>query len=275
MDDSLFNRLPAELRIKIYEYALTFDRVSCRPGETSRFWPERALTKKLALTQVCKQLRMECQHLPFTLNRLVVGLAPWGERFSEISALHGHTYEIAQDIEDVPSGFMSESITMSLDMAPEAKLYIFRYGRTSPFVDARMTHHWVKIKLFFGKLIRETQGHEFVMDVTPGDEKYGIHLWCEAGDHDPTETSLESRFELQAEAATECRKPGHHIFVANMNCASVIATANRHRHHDRSLCNVTKHADKLVAQVTKLEYCAGVVVEHDLERWNTSGQPAI
>ena len=274
MDDSLFSRLPAELRIKIYEYALTFDRVSCRPGERSRFWPERALTKKLALTQVCKQLRTECQHLLFTLNRLVVGLAPWANRSSGTSAPHGHIYEISQNIEDIPSGFMSESTRLSIDLAPNAK-FLFRYGRTSPSVDATMTRHWVKIKLFFGKLIRETQGHNFIMDVTPGDEKYGIHLWCEAGDHDPTEIGLESRFELQVEAATPGRKPGHYIFVANFNCASVIATANRHRNHDRSLCNMTKHADKLVAQVAKLEHCAGVVVGQNLDEWNRSKQPAI
>lgn len=35
MDDSNVKTLPAELRIKIYEYALTFDRVSCRPLESS------------------------------------------------------------------------------------------------------------------------------------------------------------------------------------------------------------------------------------------------
>jgi hypothetical protein len=57
MDESLFGRLLAELRARIYEHALTFGRVSCRPREPDRFWPERSLVNKLALTRVCKQLR--------------------------------------------------------------------------------------------------------------------------------------------------------------------------------------------------------------------------
>lgn len=63
MDDSGFSRLPAELRIKVYEYALVFDRVSCRLHGSSCFWPERSLSTQLALTRVCKQIRAECQDL--------------------------------------------------------------------------------------------------------------------------------------------------------------------------------------------------------------------
>lgn len=69
MDDSGFSRLPAELRIKFYEFTLVFDRVSCRLHESSCFWPERSPSTQLALTRVCKQIRAECQDLPFTLNK--------------------------------------------------------------------------------------------------------------------------------------------------------------------------------------------------------------
>lgn len=126
MDDSIFNRLPAELRIKVYEYALTFDRVSCRPQKPSRFWPERSLGTQLALTRVCKQIRAECQHLPFILNALIVGEAPWKkdsqwqERFFSISELFSLADDVAQNVANIPSGLVSASATLSIALDPKA-----------------------------------------------------------------------------------------------------------------------------------------------------------
>jgi hypothetical protein len=110
-----------------------------------------------------------------------------------------------------------------------------------------MTSLWIEIRFFFERLMHTSQTHKFQLDVTPGDEKHGIHLWCEAGGHDPTETSFESRYELQAEVATSGRIPDQYVSVATFDCAPGIATANRHRDHDRSLCNVAKHGNRLLA----------------------------
>ena len=144
MDDPTFNRLPAELRIKVYEYALTFDRVSCRPQESSRFRPERSLGIQLALTRVCKQIRAECQHLPFTLNALIVGEAPWRKdsqwqgRFFSISKLFNLADDVAQNVASIPSGLMSASATLSIALDPKAKA-MFRSGLTTdPLINRQL-----------------------------------------------------------------------------------------------------------------------------------------
>jgi hypothetical protein len=276
MDDSSFNRLPAELRIKVYEYTLTFDRVSCGPRESSLFSPERSLSTQLALTRVCKQIRSECQDLPFTLNRLIVGAAPWQERFCSdrffsMSELFSLADDVAQGIARIPPDLMSASTTLTLDMHPKAKS-MFRYGLTpEPLIDRQLLADWIAIKLFVGRILRTTQAHgELLLDVTPGDEKIGLHLWCEAGDHDPSETGLESRYELLPAIPAFGDSPWDSIVAATFGCAPVRATMDRHRHHDRSLCNVAKHGEELLEQVAHLDYHAGAIIKRNVHVWNTS-----
>ena len=132
---------------------------------------------------------------------------------------------------------------------------------------------WVAIKLFLGRLLRTSKIYKFVLDVSPGNEKYVIHLWCEARDHDPVLISFKSRFEVQAELATSGGDSGRYVIAANFDCSSVTATANRHRDHDRSLCNVTKHGDKLLAEVAKLECCAATIIGRRIEEWNRCISP--
>ena len=265
MDNSNFKRLPAELRVKVYEYALTFDRVSCRPHGSSRFWPERSLTTQLALTCVCKQIRAECQHLPLTLNKLNVGAAPWQDlppwqgRFFSISELYSLADDVAQDIARIPPGLMSASTTSSLDLNPKAK-EMFRYGLAGFLINRQRITDWIAIKVFFGRLLRTPQTHNIVLDVTPGNEKYGLHLWCEAGDHEPAETGLESRYELKPEIAPPGSRAGHFIVAATFDCAPVHATVDRHRGHDRSLCNVAKHGEETLAQMVHIDYHAGTII---------------
>jgi hypothetical protein len=269
MDSSTLRRLPAELRIKIYEYALTFDRVSCRPHGSSRFWPERSLASQLALTRVCRQIRAECKHLPFTLNKLVVGTAPWQERPFSISQLYSLADEVAQNIASIPSGLIFDSTKLSLELCPKAKSML-QYGITGPLITRQLITDWIAIRLFFGKLLRKAQTHNIVLDVTPGDEKYGLHLWCEAGDHDPSETGLESRYELQPEFVTLGSSPGHVIFAATFDGSSVRATVACHRDHDRSVCNVAKHGEELLAQVGHLDYHAGAIITQNMHVWNSN-----
>jgi hypothetical protein len=74
MDNSPLGRIPVELSITIYEYALTFDRLSChlRPSDQS----QRSLSTQLALIQVCRQIRAESRHMPLTLNNPIAGHIP-------------------------------------------------------------------------------------------------------------------------------------------------------------------------------------------------------
>jgi len=277
MDNSSFKSLPAELRITIYEHALTFDRVSCKPRASSRFRPERSLNNQLALTRVCKQIRAECQLLPFTLNKLIVGTAPWQERsralwqerFFSIAELHSLADDVAQDIASIPSGLMSASTVLTLELDLKAKA-MFRYGSPGPLVNAQLITDWSAIKLFFGRLWRATHSRRnIVLDVTPGDEKYGLHLWCEAGYHNPSETGLESRYELRPEITTTPGSSTEHFIVsATFDCAPVRATMDRHQNHDRSLCNVAKHGEQLLAQVAHLDHHAGAIITKNMHVWN-------
>jgi hypothetical protein len=268
MDDSSFNTLPAELRIKIYEYALTFDRVSCRPHGSSRFWPECSLARQLALTRVCKQMRAECQHLPFTLNKLVVGTTPSqeGQRALPISQLYRLADEVARNIASIPPGLISESTKLSLDLIPWTSSML-RYGNPGK---AYFLQHWVAVKLFFGRLLCTTGTHKFLLDITPG-----THPRCDAGEDCPFETDREARYELQPEITTAETDRSHFVVAATFNTARILATADQHRTHDRSLCNVTKHGDALLARMSEIERAAGTVIDRNIDGWNSASSARI
>lgn len=77
MEKSPLGRLPPEIRLEIFEYVFTYERLACnfnywsvaRKGERKY----RPLSKELGATLVCKQMRKETLHLPFSLNTLVCG----------------------------------------------------------------------------------------------------------------------------------------------------------------------------------------------------------
>lgn len=75
MENSLFNRLPAELRTRIYEHVFTFDSLRCQDGRWRVCVKRRMsrLTTQLGPTLVCKQMRVETLHLPMALNEPVCG----------------------------------------------------------------------------------------------------------------------------------------------------------------------------------------------------------
>jgi hypothetical protein len=269
MEDSSFNTLPAELRIKIYEYALTFDRVSCRPLESSIFWPERSLKTQLALTRVCKQIRAESQHLPFTLNQLVVGKTPWqiGTLSWSISHLHSLADDVARNIASIPPDLISKSTVLTLDLIPWARSML-RYSG-APY-KPHFLSRWVAVKLFFGRLLRTAWASNFLLDITPKD-RFGMHPWCDTGEGLPSETDREPRYELQPEIAAGSNDTGPFIVAATFNTSRILATLDRHRDHDRSLCNVTKHGDVILAQIVELDRVAGTVVDRNTHSWNTTG----
>jgi len=75
METSPFNRLPAELRTRIYEHVFTFDSVRCQDGRW-RVYEKRKISRlatRLGPTLVCKQMRAETLHLLMALNEPVCG----------------------------------------------------------------------------------------------------------------------------------------------------------------------------------------------------------
>lgn len=119
--------------------------------------------------------------------------------------------------------------------------------------------------------MRTTQAHgKVLLDVTPGDEKIGLHLWCEASDHDPSETSLESRYELLPAIPALGDSPWDSIVAATLDCAPVRPTTDCQRNHDRSLCNVAKHGEELLEQVAHLDYHAGAIITKNVRILNIS-----
>lgn len=257
MDNSPFGRLPAELRIKIYEYALTFDRVGCRPGESSRFWPERSLSAQLALTRVCKQIRSETLHLPFTLNNPIVGHAYWGTDFTEAMRAAD---EVTRNVASIPAELLSESTAFSLSLNGEAKRMLTSDGDYGRGVSVMFL--LVVLRSFFGKLLDTPQTHDLLLDLTPGEKYITPKLWCDAGDSYPSGLSRELRFELNAEKTTvEVFTTQGDMPFAAFNHTRALAMIRQHQDHDRSLCNVAKHGEQLMARVASLENKSGSFVD--------------
>lgn len=88
MDASPLIRLPSELRNQIYEYVFTYETLTCDKGR----WSAKRHDKKCPLPlarewgplQVCRQMREETLHLPFSLNTPTCG-APASDPYYEWS----------------------------------------------------------------------------------------------------------------------------------------------------------------------------------------------
>lgn len=144
---------------------------------------------------------------------------------------------------------------------------MLRYSGT-PYKSSFLSR-WVAVKLFFGRLLRAAGPRNFLLDITPKD-RFGVHPWCDARERLPAETDREPRYELLPEVATGSNDAGPSIVAATFNTSRILATLDRHRDHDRSLCNVTKHGDAMLAQIVELERVAGAIVDRNIHVWNTA-----
>ena len=146
---------------------------------------------------------------------------------------------------------------------------MFRHSGPGKSNESYFLIHWVVVKLFFGRLLRTAKTHKFLIDITPN-ERVGIHPWCDAGEGSPAETDRESRYELQPEIAAADGDERHFVVAATFNTSRILATADQHWDHDRSLRNVTKHGDALLARMAELERAAGTVIDRQTREWNTT-----
>ena len=117
MDDSPLNRLPVDLRLTIYELALTHNApitLKYRPGASEPVSGENAQPQLhlLAFTETCKRIRHECDDIFYRLNSFAIevsGCSPKSEPDSQhrkalLSPVHSLAHAIgAGDIIIVPS----------------------------------------------------------------------------------------------------------------------------------------------------------------------------
>jgi hypothetical protein len=269
MDNSPFVRIPAELRITIYEYALTFDRLSCRLRPSDQSKP--SLPTQLASIQVCRQIRAESRHMPFALNNPVAGHVPClcidrGSQWVE-TAVTSHR-EARETIGCTPTSLVTDVTTFSFDMHCWDR-QLSNLGTVSSMAK----FHWANLKFIFGELIHVTQQEKFVLDLTPRRKCDIGRLWCEVDYTNPVFTSQSTSFSV--EVVLERDASGAHArtesddFLARIDRARVLTVMHKHRTHDRSLCNATKRGETFIARLAQLEHEADRVIARCRGSWRS------
>jgi hypothetical protein len=269
MDNSPFGHIPAELRITIYEYALTFDRLSCRlrPSDQS----EPSLSTQLALTQVCRHIRAESGHMPFALNNPVAEHVPClcidrGSQWVE-TAVTSHR-EARETIKCTPTSLVTDVTTFSFDMHCWDR-QLSNLGTVSSMAK----FHWANLKFIFGNLIHVTQQEKFVLDFTPRRKCDIGRLWCEVDYANPVFTSQSTSFGvdvvLDKDASGAHARTERDDRLARIDSAGVLAVMHKHRTHERSLCNVTKRGEAFMARLAQLEHDADDVIARRRGSWRS------
>jgi hypothetical protein len=264
MDNSPFGRIPAELRITIYEYALTFDRLSWRPRPSDQL--ERSLSTQLALTQVCRQIRAGSRHMPFELNNPVAGHVPclcidrasqWVE-----TAVTRHR-EARKTIGCTPTSLVTDVTTFSFEMHCW-DMQLSNLGAVSPMAK----YYWANLKFIFGEL---TQQEKFVLDPTPRRKCDIGRLCCEIDYANPVFTSQSTSFSvdvvLDRDASGALARTESGDFLARIDSARVLAVMHKHKTYERSLCNVTKRGEAFMARLAQLEHDADRVIARCRGSW--------
>jgi hypothetical protein len=255
MDRSPLGCIPAELRTQIYEYALTFDQLSCKARHSDKSEP--SLYTQLALTCVCRQIWKETRQMPFALNSPVAGsmlrlcLDP-GPCLRVSTILEGLRGEVEESINSVPSSLISSRTTFSVEV-PCWHKHQFK----SNFSSTSIGYRWTHIKLSFGRLIHDTEQEKFVLDFTPRRKCDTGRLWCEVDNFDPVLTGQASPLSLEVVLDTDC--PWGHR-VARFDRAQITTSIHEHETHDRFLCNVAKRGKILMAQLEQLEAASDSVI---------------
>lgn len=119
MDASQLNRLPSELRIQIYEYVFTYESLTCHKGR----WSAKRYDKKYSLplarewgpVQVCKQMRDETLHLPFSLNTPTCG-GPASDPHYEWSLATPLTVPCHWVVDTMRPALFTDAATFRLDL---------------------------------------------------------------------------------------------------------------------------------------------------------------
>lgn len=259
MENSPLSKLPAELRIKIYEYAQAFERVSCKPRGLHRWWPGRSMTSQLALTRVCRQMRLESLHLLFTRNDPVVGLVPCAREWPSLNVLdlYERVDETVRTIESIPPTLMSTSTMFSLDLNGRAEAMILLKARIPEFEKS-----WAFLEIFLGRLMYITKPRRFMLDFTPyvGNRTYGARVQCDVSDIRLDEASPVFRYDLEHKLVMYNAGAGERLPLATFDHAPILSAMREHETHDQSACNFNRQGKRLIARAAKLEQSVGTIL---------------
>lgn len=218
------------------------------------------MTSQLALTRVCRQMRMESLHLLFTRNNPIVGLVPCAREWPSLNVvdLYKKVDETARIIESIPPTLMSASTIFSLDLNGRAEAMIPLIARIPEFEKS-----WAFLKIFMGRLMYITQPRGFMLDFTPyvGNRTHGARVQCDISDIGLDEASPVFRYDLQPKLAMYNAGAGERLPLATFDHAPVLSAMREHETHDQSVCNFNRQGKRLIARAAKLDKSAGSIVD--------------
>lgn len=246
MEKSPLGRLPPELRLEIFEYVFTYERLACnfnywsvaRKGERKY----RPLSKQLGATLVCKQMRKETLHLPFSLNTLVCGnevgdFDPYYEYWIAPSLKTPCTwaYNALRRLAHV----LSDSTTL--------KLHLWIYPAMSE-QSRKNDAEWVELSKTFAELVSVLGPAKLA--VTLHFHFHFENLPCEYLGSGPLMTHSETMFEIHAGHSTV--EGGTMLLDAMVEYKhEEIQHHERHQQYDH--CPVNLHTNKLSTQLVQAE----------------------
>lgn len=254
MEHSPLNRLPAELRSEIFEYVFTYES----PIRKTGWWtatPKRerrtkCLSKDLAPTLVCKQMRNETLHLPLLLNNLECGnqlgdIDPYYE-WGVMPRLKHPCRWASNALRKMTPAFLSDSTTL--------ELHLWVYPRMAEPNEMSSTR-WVELCDVFKALLGALGPVKLIVT---------LHLqfnyenpWCEyVGFY--LDSHRETVFEV-------C--PGDPTAVAGamVGLAEAIdptrRTLKQHEDHSECQCRLIYHKNRLEEQLNQVEQVSRKFIE--------------
>lgn len=245
MQNSPLGRLPPELRLEIFEYVFTYERLDCK----GRYWRTlrerepyyRPLSQELDVTLVCKQIRKETQHLPFTLNNLVCGnvvgdFNPWCDWWDASPLKNPCTwaYNALRKLTHIPSG----STTLELHLWAFPAMSEERKMSTTAWIELSNTFRALVSVLGSGKLIVTLH--------------YILHFKDLRCDYlDPLGWHGEAKFEIHAGRSTAA-KEGMSLLAATMHDKRV-EIKHHEDHMEDGHCVINQCNNVLSRQLMEVE----------------------
>jgi hypothetical protein len=236
MEKSPLNRLPAELRLDIFEYVFTFDSLAWE-RRSWRITPKgertyRPLSKVLGATLVCKQMRKETLHLPLLLNNPV-----FGQEVGDFDPYY--EWWIAPPLKD-PCTWAFDALSKITHVIPDSttiKLHLWAYPA---MVETRVMSDSQLSVLGPAKLIVVLH-FQFNYD----------NLQCGYLGFDHLIEHGETIFEVRQGIATAAQR-GIALLGATME--NKRKELQRHEnHHEDDLCRINYHLNRLSTQLTQAE----------------------
>jgi hypothetical protein len=159
--------------------------------------------------------------------------------------------EIVRSIECIPAYLLSASTTFGFDTPGWDKVMLTTgLTFTNPYM---ANEHWAHLRIFFGILLHSTGQRKFVLDSTPRRKCDSGRLWCEVDHAVPASTGQASPFLLEVVLDEDTYRLGRKVrrlrFLARFDSAPIRAVMRKHEAHERTLCNVARRGEALLARL--------------------------